>query len=89
MGPSPMCGEAGLHTTALANLAARAEADEIIPFAGFCVNVQLLTRSIVEFCSFLLLDMENPRAPCCQNQAGEGLSRQIVWGEAWIFRPIT
>jgi hypothetical protein len=43
--PSPMCGEAGLQTTALANLAARAEADGIIPVAGFCVNVQTLNSA--------------------------------------------
>jgi hypothetical protein len=40
--PSPMCGEAGLQTTALAGLAARAEADGIIPVEGFYVNVQTL-----------------------------------------------
>jgi hypothetical protein len=34
-----MCGEAGLQTTALAGLAARAEADGIIPVEGFYVNV--------------------------------------------------
>jgi len=40
-GPSLMCGEAGLHAITLADLAARAEADGIIPLAGFCVNVQM------------------------------------------------
>jgi hypothetical protein len=56
MGPSPMCGEAGLQTTAPANLAARAEADGIIPFAEFCVNVQML--NFAPFCS----SMKIPRA---------------------------
>jgi len=46
-----MCGEAGLQTTAPAVLAARAEADGIIPAAEFYVNVPF--RSNVEFCSFL------------------------------------
>jgi len=42
MNPSPMCGEAGLQTTAPANLAARAEADGIILAARFHVNIQSL-----------------------------------------------
>lgn len=42
-----MCGEAGLQTTAPANLAARAEADGIIPFAVFYVNVSKCTLLII------------------------------------------
>jgi len=77
MGPSPMRGEAGLQTTAPANLAARAEADGIIPFAEFCVNVQLLN-----FAPFYRLPNENPQSDL--RPAKVGLSRLIVRGEAFF-----
>jgi hypothetical protein len=76
MGPSPMCGEAGLQTTAPANLAARAEADGIIPFAEFCVNVQML--NFTPFCH----SNENPQSNFSLNQVGDDLSKLIVRGEA-------
>jgi hypothetical protein len=79
MGPSPMCGEAGLQTTAPADLAARAEADGIIPFAEFCVNVQMLN-----FTPFCRLN-ENPQSDFRKKNAKDGLSRLIVRGEARFF----
>jgi len=74
-----MCGEAGLQTTAPANLAARAEADGIIPVAEFCVNVQMLN-----FTPFHPSN-GNPKSDLCQDMARTGLSRHIVWGEAGCF----
>jgi hypothetical protein len=71
-----MCGEAGLQTTAPADLAARAEADGIIPVAEFCVNVQMLN-----FAPFNRL-RENPQKADCRGVPCSGLSRQIIWGEA-------
>jgi hypothetical protein len=74
--PSPMCGEAGLQTTALANLAARAEADGIIPVAGFCVNVQ--TLNFIPF----RIRKGSQNESFCQDHANDGLSRQTVRREA-------
>jgi len=74
-----LCGEAGLQTTAPADLAARAEADGIIPFAEFCVNVQMLN-----FAPFSSLK-GNPQSIYCRDQATGGLSRQNVQGEARFF----
>jgi hypothetical protein len=79
MVPSPMCGEAGLQTTALADLAARAEADGIIPVAEFCVNVRMLN-----FAPFNCSN-GNPQSFHCQDQAEGGLSKQFVRGEASSF----
>jgi hypothetical protein len=62
--PSPMCGEAGLQTTAPADLAARAEADGIIPVAVFCVNIQMLKFALSH------RTMAIPEAVFRQNQAG-------------------
>jgi hypothetical protein len=76
MGPSPMCGEAGLQTTTPANLAARAEADGIIPFGEFCVNVQRL--NFAPFCR----SNKNPQSDFSLDQFGSDLNRLIVRGEA-------
>ena len=74
--PSPMCGEAGLQTTALAGLAARAEADGIIPVEGFYVNVQ--TLNFVPFYT----PKRKPESIFFQDQAEDVLSKQIFRCEA-------
>ena len=79
MDPSPICGEAGLQTTAPADLAARAEADGIIPLAEFCVNVQML--NFTPFCH----TNENPQSIISLDQVEVDLSRLIVRGEAGFF----
>jgi hypothetical protein len=78
-----MCGEAGLQTTTPANLAARAEADGIIPFAEFCVNVQML--NFTPFCH----SNENPQSDFCQNYAEDDLNKLIVRGKAEFFVCVT
>ena len=81
-----MCGEAGLQTTAPANLAARAEADGIIPVAGFCVNVASGPGCVTVSVNMLQCNEPFQIEICGKIKSEAGCIRNQVYSCSWNER---